>query len=143
MADSICRALAQPGAVRQINAAHAGLRRKPDILAALGFTAFIAKAAGKFQCRFAFRRLIMQAGKRRAPDKLAARRAAYREEICRHAVAESNGARFIENHCVNIAAGFYGLAGHGNNVKPGYAVHTSYADCRKQPADSCWYKADR
>ena len=133
--DGICGALADRPAVRQINAAHAGLGGKVKERGTGRLLAAIPHAPCQIQGGFAFRRVIVEAGQCGAADQLRAVCAIYRQEIRRQPVAEGDGACLVQDHGIHIATGLHGLAGHGDHIKPGDPVHTGDADGGQQPAD--------
>ena len=134
-------------AVGQVHAAHPGLRSKFNICSARRVLARIAQMTSKLQCGLALWGIVMQACQGGAADQFAAGGASHGEEIGGQAVAVGDGAGFIQNHGVHIAAGLHSLAGHSDDIEPGHAVHTCNADGGKQAAngrrDQAYAKSDQ
>ena len=140
--DCFGRAFADFRPVRQIHAAHTGLRREFEKDGTGALPAVAAQTVGQLQRGFAFRCIIPQAGEGRAADQLAARGAAHRDEIRRQAVPIGNGAGFIQDHGVDVPAGFHRFARHGDDIKAGHAVHARDPNGGQQPADGGRDEAD-
>ena len=58
------------------------------------------------------------------------------------AIAEGDGAGFVEEQHVDIAGGFDGAAGHGDDVALNQAIHACDADGGEQAADGGGNQAD-
>ena len=133
--DGVRSALADPGAVGQVHAAHAGLGgelykgRTGNLLAA------VSQTASQFQRGFSLGGLVVKTGQSCTANQLAAACPLHGEEVGSQTVAKGDGARFVQNHGVHVATGLHGLAGHGDHIEPGDAVHTGDADGGQQAAD--------
>ena len=127
--------LANLRTIRQVHTTHTGLCRKFNKFRSCGFLALVTQMACQFKCRLAFRRIIMQAGQSCTANQFAAACTANREKVSRQTVAVSNGARFIQDHGIDIAASLNGLTGHCDHIKARNAIHTSNTDCRQQAAN--------
>ena len=66
-----------------------------------------------------------------------------REEVRRHAVAERDGARLVEEEGLDVARGLYGPAAHGEHVALHQAVHAGDADRREEGPDGGRDEADQ
>ena len=133
--DGVRSALADPGAVGQVHAAHAGLGGELHKGGTGNLLAVISQTASQFQRGFALGGLIVKAGQSRTANQIAAARPLHGEEVGSQTVAKGDGAGFVQNHGIHVAAGLHGLAGHGDHIEPGDAVHTGDADGGQQAAD--------
>ena len=92
-------------------------------------------ALGQRDDRAALRRLVGEAGQQRRLGELPLGHAGDRQELGRHAVAESDGAGLVEQQRIDIAGGFDRAAGGGDDVEADQPVHAGNADRREQAAD--------
>src|ERR1039458_9217398 len=144
LGDAIGGALANAASV-QIHAAHAGLRGERDEMR-LVFghlaAANVVLLFGEDHDGAALRRLVGQAGKLRRVGQLLLAHAFQRQELDGLAVAQRDGAGFVQQQRVDVAGGLYRLAAHGEHVVLHDAVHAGDADGGKQAADGGGDEAD-
>jgi hypothetical protein len=131
------RAFANGPAV-DIAAAHPRMRAKGDKVRAHAFHVALAKLElllGQYDDGTPFRRFVGQARKLRRIGKLVRPNPGHGEKLGRHAVADGDRPRFVEEKRVDIAGGFDGAAAHRNHVLAQEAIHARNADRRKQAAN--------
>ncbi len=90
----------------------------------------------------AFGRFVGKAGKLGGVGQVGFVDAVGRDEFDGLAVAERDGAGFVEQQRVDVARGFHRFAAHGENVVLHHAVHAGDADGGEQAADGGRDQAD-
>ena len=143
--DGLRRAFAD-FAIVHIHAGHAGLRGEgnEDGIVRSKFAASQAVFFfGQDDDRAAFGRFVGKGCELRGVRKFGFGDARSRVKSGGFAIAERDGAGFIEQQHVDVTGGFHSAAGHGNHVALNQAIHARNADRGEQPADGRGNQADQ
>ena len=135
--DRIRRPLANAAAI-EIDAAHAGLRCEGNE-GGMGGGEFAATDIeflfGQHHNAAAFGCFIGQGGKLRGIGELLLGDTGSRAKIRRHAIADGDGAGFVEQEYINVSCGLNGATTGGHDVATDKAVNAADADGAEQSAD--------
>ncbi len=119
-----------------VDARKARLRGERDERPARDVGLRLAEAAfGERDDGAALGRLVGHGGQQRRRGQLFARCSRHRQEVARETIAESDGARLVEEQRIDIASSLDGPARRRHDVEADQPVHPGDTDGREQTAD--------
>ncbi len=135
--DTLGRAFPDAPAV-QVHAAHAGLRgerHKSRVRCGDLPSPQLEFLLGQRDDAAALGRFVGERGQLRGIGQRSEFNPRRRDKLGRHAIAQRDRARLVEQKHVDVASGFDGATGGGEHVAPHQAVNTGDTDCAQEPAD--------